>query len=91
MPEVEKYGAQPPIELLRQFMDHEGWYDRTDMTWRTLEDLQFCAAMGPPGGGRSEISTRTQSRFNVLNFTFPSDAQVIRIYQTLLSNHILAL
>jgi dynein heavy chain len=26
MPQKDKYGAQGPIELLRQFMDHGHWF-----------------------------------------------------------------
>ena len=34
MPEVETYGAQPPIELIRQLIDSGGWYDLQEKSCR---------------------------------------------------------
>jgi dynein heavy chain len=91
MPKKEKFGAQPPLELLRQYIDYGGWYDRTNLdTFKWIIDIQMIAAMGPPGGGRAEISQRTQSKFNVINFTFPSDSQVRRIFQQIMGHHFLS-
>uniref|UniRef100_A0A7S0KGM2 Dynein heavy chain n=1 Tax=Micromonas pusilla TaxID=38833 RepID=A0A7S0KGM2_MICPS len=83
MPQVEEYGAQPPIELLRQFMDYSGWYDRRELTFRNLVDMQFIAAMGPPGGGRNNVTNRYLRHYHVICATPFNAATLTKIFSTL--------
>jgi dynein heavy chain len=85
MPQREKYFAQPPIEILRQWMDHKGWYDRTPpCAFRTLVDIQFIGCMGPPGGGRNPVTMRFLRHFNFMSFTEMADASLFVIFTTIL-------
>ncbi|BBN11637.1 hypothetical protein Mp_5g13570 [Marchantia polymorpha subsp. ruderalis] len=86
MPQREKYFAQPPIEILRQWMDHKGWYDRhPPCAFRTIVDIQFVGCMGPPGGGRNPVTMRFLRHFNFLSFTEMPDDSLKLIFSTILN------
>uniref|UniRef100_A0A8C4Z8H0 Dynein, axonemal, heavy chain 2 n=1 Tax=Gadus morhua TaxID=8049 RepID=A0A8C4Z8H0_GADMO len=85
MPAHDGFGSQPPLELLRLWVDHGFWYDRLKQTLKCVKDMFLLASMGPPGGGRTHISARFQSRFNLINMTFPHDSQIKRIYGTMIN------
>lgn len=86
-PQPEKFKAQPPIELLRQWMDHGGWYDRKDSTekhFKNVTNVQFVTAMGPPGGGRNSVTSRYLRHFSVLSLTEFDQETNVSIFSTLL-------
>ena len=65
-------------------MDHSGWYDRKENTFRRLVDLSFVCAMGPPGGGRNPITPRYMRHFNIIAFTPFDEPSMQLIFKTIL-------
>lgn len=82
MPQKEEYGAQPPIELLRQWMDHGGWYDLETKEFRNCIKLQFIASMGPPSGGRNDITQRYLRHYNKFYIEPFDEESLNRIFGT---------
>lgn len=51
----------------------QGFYDRSKLFWKEVENTTLCAACAPPGGGRQEMSARFVRHFTLLNVPPPSD------------------
>ncbi|MCQ2815733.1 MAG: AAA family ATPase, partial [archaeon] len=64
MPQKEKFGSQPPIEILRQWMDYGGWYDLVsdNKDFVRIMDVSFLASMGSISSGRT-ITARYMRHF----------------------------
>ena len=85
MPSVEEYGAQPPIELLRQFCDWKGFYDREKLFWKEIAETVLVCAAAPPGGGRAEITKRFTRHFHMLCVPPATDTTLAAIFGAILS------
>ena len=77
---------QPPIELLRQLLAVSGWFDRDTLEWKSIIDWSLVIACGPPGGGRNPMSERFKRYFNTICYTAMDDANMVIIFNTILSN-----
>ncbi|KAF0975040.1 hypothetical protein FDP41_005793 [Naegleria fowleri] len=87
MPAKQQYGAQPPIELIRQWMDHGGWYEYSNerLPFRHVESLTFIAACGPPGGGRNTVTNRLMRHFTFISFPELQHESLSKIFSTILN------
>ena len=72
MPNKDDVDSQPPIELLRQLLDHETWYDNKELFPMKLIEMQVIGAMRPPDGSSKAMSGRFIRHFNTINIDLVS-------------------
>uniref|UniRef100_F6U200 AAA+ ATPase domain-containing protein n=1 Tax=Monodelphis domestica TaxID=13616 RepID=F6U200_MONDO len=82
-PVPEPYGAQPPLELIRQLLDLEGFYNTEQLTWKNVQDISLVAACGIPPGGKTDISPRLLKHFFILLMPHPPQFALYTILQLL--------
>ncbi|XP_004437259.1 PREDICTED: dynein heavy chain 6, axonemal [Ceratotherium simum simum] len=85
MPRLDRYGSQPPIELLRQYQDFGGFYDRNKLFWKDIQDVTVVSACAPPGGGRNPVTPRFIRHFSMLCLPMPSEHSLKQIFQAILN------
>eukprot|EP01038_Epipyxis_sp_PR26KG_P008413 gene8413-11380_t len=88
MPALEKYGAQPPNELLRQVIDQNGFYDVAKLFFKNVQDVICVSSCAPPGGGRNEVSPRLLRHFNMIWLTNLAIPSMCRIFTSILKGFI---
>jgi len=87
MPFVNAWGDQITLEIVRQLIDHKGFYflSKDDRGYyRTIEGLQYLGAMNHPGGGRNDVPHRLKRQFFNMNMTLPSQRSIENIYGKIL-------
>ena len=87
LPALDAHGSQPVNELLRQQMEHGGWFGLKERSWRQVEGLSFIAAMAPSGGGRQPVSERVLRHFHTLCLPPLGESTVTAIFTAILSWH----
>eukprot|EP00929_Paragymnodinium_shiwhaense_P087548 TRINITY_DN476_c0_g5_i1.p1 TRINITY_DN476_c0_g5~~TRINITY_DN476_c0_g5_i1.p1 ORF type:complete len:2570 (-),score=757.67 TRINITY_DN476_c0_g5_i1:167-7876(-) len=83
MPMKEYYGAQPPIELIRQWHDHRGWFNRKELVKFDIIDTIMVSAMGPPGGGRTFITERLKRHYSNTGYSELTDQSITQIFDVI--------
>ncbi|XP_014203995.1 dynein heavy chain 7, axonemal [Copidosoma floridanum] len=86
IPQKEEFGAQPPIELLRQWLDHAMWYDRKDTSVIRFVDMQPVCAMLPPSSGK-DVTPRFKRHFFTLGISEFEDEVMITIFRKIVTWH----
>ena len=84
LPMPDKYGFQPPIELMRQFHDQNGYYDMSEQKLRKIVDFTVISSMKPPGGVCNPVSKRLLKYFITYSSGTFDEKTMVRIFTNIM-------
>jgi dynein heavy chain 1 len=83
LPATDHYGTQRVISFLRQLMECNGFWRTSDLSWVTMERIQFVGACNPPTDpGRVPLSHRFMRHAPVIMVDYPGELSLKQIYGT---------
>ncbi|XP_037775624.1 dynein heavy chain 7, axonemal-like [Penaeus monodon] len=89
LPQTDAFGSHPPLELLRQLVDHATWYDiRKEVEPIRLEDMQLVSTMSLRESGRTNLTPRLLRHFNVVAVNDFDDQTIHSIFSKILLWHL---
>jgi len=88
MPQLDRYGSQPPCELLRQIIDQGGYYDVDKLFFKHVNQTKFVAACAPPSGGRNPVTPRLFRHFNMIWVPDLSAQSMKQIFSQILKGYL---
>ena len=86
MPNKDKYDTQSAIEIIRQYVDYGGWYDKEKILQKEILKCQLCACMNPTAGSFT-LTPRMQRHFVTIAVQMPSSDVLKTIYHGILDGH----
>lgn len=86
MPIMEECGAQPALELIRQWIDYGFWYDQKNLCAKYTKNMLLIGACIDKV--QRSISNRIMSRFSIVNISSPRENDIVKIYKTILGKHL---
>lgn len=83
LPAVDKYGTQRVISFIRHMVENGGFWETSDGTWVSLENIQFVGACNDPNDpGRNRMTDRFMRHVCLVMVDYPGQTSMKQIYQS---------
>lgn len=88
LPTANSYGAQPPIELLRQYLDHKYWYDLKDCNKILVDDILMLSTITVQEKCMPAVTERLLHHFFIYSINEYSEENLHKIFSVTLLNNL---